>query len=54
METGHDVKFEEISKEVLAETLQKFYPSARQKPTKDYTKGKALCKKITNQHSVLH
>ena len=32
---GLDPQFEEMSKEVLAETLCKFYPSAQQKPTND-------------------
>ena len=35
MEIGHDVKFEEMSKNVLADTLRAFYPSARQKSTND-------------------
>ena len=39
METGRDVRFEVMSKEVLAETLWHFYPSARQKPDKSDPEG---------------
>ena len=42
--TGLDVKFEEMSKETLANTLREFYPSASQSPTAGQPEGKPYAK----------
>lgn len=44
LETRHDVNFEEMSKEVLADTLRTFYPSARQKETNEKDEPKPYAK----------
>ena len=41
---GLDVQFEQMSKEVLADTLRLFYPSARQAPEQGKDEGKPYAK----------
>ena len=55
METGHDTEFKHMSKEVLAETLRKFYPAARQKPTNEDDEPKPYAKQpLVNIHSSIN
>ena len=50
-----DTEFEQMSKEVLADTLREFYPSARQVPQDEEEEGKSYAKQsLINIHSAIN
>ena len=52
---GFDTKFEQMSKEILADTLRQFYPSVRQKPNDGETEGKPYSKQsLVNIRSAIN
>ena len=52
---GLDVKFEQMSKQTLADTLREFYPSVRQAPENEYSEGKPYAKQsLINIRSAIN